>query len=275
MRGRAVMEKLTSNLQGRRWVNRSSGLQKIVFFLVMVFVGPMIAADPGFPQTIPTREFVGAINHTLRIRMKLSQADRVLTGSYSYEKARKSLRLDGRMKNEEDFYLAETDERGNQTGTFEGTFASKDWIEGVWSSADKKRSLPFSAWVLEGEQVPASTVNDKISGQYKRVVRGKLDRHAATLNVWLLKDGRVRVAGDAIWVGNARTGNVNTGDVDGIFALQGSKLFYKEADRDNPCSFTIHLGVESLRVTDDTMNCGGMNVTFDGEYRKVRKTKAP
>jgi hypothetical protein len=207
--------------------------------------------------------------------MKLSQADRVLTGSYSYEKAGKSLRLDGRMKNEEDFYLAESDERGNQTGTFEGNFVSKDWIEGFWSSADKKRRMPFSAWVLDGEQVPASTANDKISGQYKRMVRGKMDRDGATLNIWVLKDGRVRVAGDAVWVGNRKTGNVNTGDVEGIFALQGSKLFYKEANRDDPCSFTIHLGVDSLVVTEDTMRCGGMNVTFDGEYRKVGKTRSP
>jgi hypothetical protein len=247
--------------------HRLLGAHAMGLCLVMMIIG-LMAAHPGFPQTTPAREFVGTINYTLAIRIKLTQTDGVLTGSYLYEKIGKSLRLEGRMKNETDFFLTETDERGNPTGGFEGEFVSKDWIEGTWLSADKKKSLPFTAWIPGGEQAPTSTANDKISGQYKRMIRGKIDRHTATLDIWLLKDGRVRVKGDAIWVGDPKTGNVNTGDVDGIFSLQSGKILYKEGDT---CSFTIHLGTGSLAITDDNLSCGGMNVTFDGEYRKVGK----
>jgi len=237
--------------------------------LAMMIIRPT-AAHAAFPQATPAKEFVGTINYTLGIRIRLSQADGILTGSYLYEKIGKNLRLEGKIKNDTDFVLAETDERGNPTGSFEGEFVSKDWIEGTWYSPDKKKSLAFSAWIPGGEQAPASTPNDKISGQYKRMVRGKLDRHAATLDIWRLKDGRVRVKGDALWVGDPKTGNVNTGDADGIFGLEGSKIFYK----DDTCSFAIQLGADSLTVTDDTLNCGGMNVTFDGEYKKVGKPGA-
>ena len=239
--------------------------------LVMMIIGP-IAAHAASSQTTPAREFVGTINRTLGIRIKLSQDDGVLTGSYLYEKIGKSLRLEGKMKNDTDFVLTETDERGNPTGSFEGGFVSKDWIEGTWYSPDKKKSLVFSAWVPGGEQAPTSAANDKVSGRYQRMVRGKIDRHTAILDIWQLKDGRVRVKGDAVWVGNRETGNVNVGDVDGIFSLQGDKIFYKDKEGDEElCSFTIHLGAGSLTVTDDNLRCGGMNVTFDGEYKKIGK----
>ena len=235
--------------------------------LVIALFG-FIAVAPCYPQKALEREFVGTINHTLGIRIKLSQADGALTGSYLYEKIGKSLRLEGKMKRDADFSLTETDERGNTTGSFEGEFVSKDWIEGTWYSPDRKKSMVFSAWVPGGEQAPISTAGDKISGQYKRMVRGKIDRHTATLDIWRLRDGRVRVKGDAIWVGDPKTGNVNIGDVDGIFSVQDSKVLYKEKDA---CSFTIHLRADSLTVTDDNMKCGGMNVTFDGEYKKAGK----
>jgi len=251
----------------------------ILCFLMLTGFIAVIAltasARPVPEQSSDEREFVGTINNTLRVRIKLSQSGKSLSGSYAYERIGKSLRLNGAMTSETEFYLNEFDERGGQTGKFEGKFVSKDWLEGTWVSTSTKKEMPFSAWAINGNQIPAANSHDGVSGQYRRVdKRGRFDRDSAVLNVWLLKDGQVRVAGDSTWVGNERTGNVNVGNVDGIFALQGSKLLFKDGDGDDDCRFTITFGVDSLLVTEDNLRCGGLNVSFDGKYRKVGPAKS-
>ncbi|MEP6913068.1 MAG: hypothetical protein ABI923_09950 [bacterium] len=226
-------------------------------------------------QSIGEREFSGTINNTLRVRMRLSQSGKILSGSYAYERVGKSLKLNGAMTSEKEFYLNEFDERGRQTGKFEGNFVSTDWLEGTWSSTSTKKEMPFSAWAIDGKQTPATDAQDRVSGQYRRVdKRGRFDRDSATLNVWLLKDGQVRVAGDSTWVGNEATGNVNVGNVDGVFALLSNKVFFKSGGGDDDCHFTIMFGEGSLLVTGDNLQCGGLNVSFDGKYRRVGPPKA-
>jgi hypothetical protein len=246
---------------------------------IMLCLGMLIAltasASPVSDQSTDEREFAGTINNTLRIRMRLSQSGQTLSGSYAYEKIGKSLRLNGAMTSDNEFYLNEYDERGTQTGKFDGKFVSEDWIGGTWVSTNTKKELPFSAWAIDGKQVPTANADDRVSGKYRRVDRsGRFDRDSAELNVWLLKDGQVRIAGSATWVGNARTGNVNVGEVDRIFPLQGSKLFFKGGDGDDDCHFTITFGRDSLLVTGDNLQCGGLNVSFDGKYRKVGAPKS-
>lgn len=65
-----------------------------------------------------------------------------------------------------------------------------------------------------------------------------------------------------------KTGYVNDGQVDGIFALQGSKVFLK-ANEGFDCRFTITFGKGSLVITDDNLKCGGLNVSFNGRYRRI------
>jgi len=236
-------------------------------------VVPATLAHRSSPQSGADREFVGTINHTLGIRIRLSKAGTLFTGSYSYEKIGKSLRLKGAMDTDVEFHLEEYDDAGNQTGKFEGKFVSADWIEGSWSPIKGRKPLPFNAFAVNGKQVPTASKDDTISGQYKRMIGGRLDKNSATLNVWLLKDDRVRIQGDAIWIGNAKTGNVNDGEVDEIFDSRGNKAFSNSSAGGGGCSFTAMFGARSLTVSDDTMNCGGLNVTFDGKYQRVGPPK--
>ena len=179
------------------------------------------------------------------------------------------------MTDEKEFYLDEVDERGSKTGKFEGKFVSKDWIEGTWSSTGTKKEMPFSAWATDGQQIPAAKADDRVSGEYKRVdKKGRFDRDTSVLDVWLLKDEELRVKGYSSWVGNVRAGNVNVGEVDGIFELRGSKLVLKSGDVDDECRFTITFAADSLTVTEDNLKCGGLNVSFDGKYRKVGPPKS-
>jgi len=45
-----------------------------------------------------------------------------------------------------------------------------------------------------------------------------------------------------------------------FFALQGSKLFFKDGAWRDDCRFTITFGVDSLLITEDNLQCGGLNV---------------
>jgi hypothetical protein len=236
-----------------------------------MFIALTSGARPVQGQSNNEREFVGTINKTLRVRIRMSRSGNVLSGSYAYERIGTSLRLSGAMTSAKEFYLNEFDERGRQTGKFEGAFASNDWLEGTWSATGTKREMPFSAWAIDGRKVPAANVDDRVSGEYKRVNKtGEFDRDIAVLDLWLLKDGEVRVLGYSSWVGDETSGNVNVGNEEGIVERQGSKVLFK-GEGDDDCRFTITFGVNSVLVTDDNLKCGGLNVSFDGTYRKVEQ----
>jgi hypothetical protein len=239
---------------------------------IAMLIALTVSGRPVFNQA--SREFVGTINQTLKVRLRLSRSGQSLTGSYIYERMGSfnlSLRLDGAMTSENEFYLDEF-EGDKKTGRFEGKFVSKDWLEGTWSSTSTKKQMPFSAWVTDGQQIPSTKPQDRVSGRYRRVnQRGGFDRHSAELDVWLLKNGEVRVLGDSSWVGDERTGNVSVGSVEGIFALQVNKLFFKGS---GACRFTVTFGGDSLEITEDNQVCGGQNVSFDGKYRRVGAAKS-
>src|SRR6266496_1441796 len=116
--------------------------RRIILCLVMLMgLIALTASARSVPkQSSDEREFVGTINNTLRVRIKLSQSGKTLSGSYAYERIGKSLRLNRAMTSENEFYLNEFDERGGQTGKFEGNFVSKDWLEGTWISTTRKRT---------------------------------------------------------------------------------------------------------------------------------------
>lgn len=111
-----------------------------------------------------------------------------------------------------------------------------------------------------------------ISGLYERFYRGKRDKHLATIHVFEFQKKRARVVGTAIWVGNASIGNVNVGEIDGLFPLDGNKLRYNESEEDS-CHLTITFAKNALVVTEDNSHCGGLNVSFNGEYKRIGTRK--
>src|SRR5881628_592370 len=93
-------------------------MNQIILSIVMLIA--LTASARTVPhQSSDEREFIGTINNTLRIRVRLSQSGKILSGSYAYERVGKSLKLNGAMTSEKEFYLNEFDEHGRQTGKFE------------------------------------------------------------------------------------------------------------------------------------------------------------
>lgn len=103
-------------------------------------------------------------------------------------------------------------------------------------------------------------------GVYERRIAGKPDLHAATLTIAAGSGDRLHVSGESTWVGNAETGNVNVGTVDGMARLEGNRARY---DIDG-CRFELEFIPDALIVRGDDGACGGMNVTFDGDYARMQ-----
>ena len=81
-----------------------------------------------------------------------------------------------------------------------------------------------------------------------------------------LPDGRVAIEGEALWIGNAETGNVNTGTLEGTHDLRGGAIAYRDGDDDWSCVLTLRFARETLEVDEPRRTCGGMNVSFGGRY---------
>jgi uncharacterized protein len=112
------------------------------------------------------------------------------------------------------------------------------------------------------------SASSNLKGEYIRYnAHDKPDYDSASLTLTTAEKGKVKVTGSAVWVGDAKTGSVHIGEVDGIFELQGEQVNYKDG---NGCEFVLLLGKNALTVNNDNGQCGGVNVSFNGYYKKVK-----
>lgn len=115
---------------------------------------------------------------------------------------------------------------------------------------------------VAGSQDPAA----RWHGHYVRYTNGRKDIDPASLTLIGLSGNRVFASGNALWEGpNAANGQVHTGEINGIGQLKGGKAVF---DLDG-CSATLALKTQGL-VVENESGCGGMNVSFIGDYRKEK-----
>lgn len=107
------------------------------------------------------------------------------------------------------------------------------------------------------------------NGHYERYYRGKLDRNSADINLIALKGNRYYVTGSALWYGAIKD-QVHTGEMDGFAILNGKHITFRDSDRsdDTACAVEMEIKPKALEVVSSTMACGGMNVSFEGNYIK-------
>ena len=105
-------------------------------------------------------------------------------------------------------------------------------------------------------------------GKYQR----KYD--SATINISALVDGNLHVSGEAILVINVDMGDVRIGTLDGSFPLNKKDLslhYQDDTVKDGyGCQLDIQFFTTKLQVSNDNTECGGMNVSFNGDYQRVR-----
>ena len=105
-------------------------------------------------------------------------------------------------------------------------------------------------------------------GQYQR------KDQSATINISALVNGDLHVSGEAVLVINVEMGDVRTGMLDGAFPLdkKNLSLHYQDdtAEDGYGCQLDIKFFATKLQVINDNNQCGGMNVSFNGDYQRVR-----
>jgi hypothetical protein len=74
------------------------------------------------------------------------------------------------------------------------------------------------------------------------------------------------VSGEAYWP-SAHAANANEGDLSGTATPKGNVVVFADAGDPQGCSATLRL-VGDVIVAVDNQNCGGMNVSFTGAYRR-------
>ena len=80
------------------------------------------------------------------------------------------------------------------------------------------------------------------------------------------KENVYKVTGNAFWKGLGD--NVHIGELDGDAKLVETNLKYGETDDDEfACKVTLRL-IDKFMIVSDNLNCGGVNVSFSGVYRK-------
>jgi uncharacterized protein len=102
------------------------------------------------------------------------------------------------------------------------------------------------------------------NGKYVRFFNGKKDPDSSSLLLVGLSGNRVYISGTSLWLGpNAASGQVNTGEIEGVGVTSQGKLAF---DLDG-CTGEVLLSKRGIVVANES-GCGGLNVSFNGEYRK-------
>ena len=115
--------------------------------------------------------------------------------------------------------------------------------------------------------VAGGAVDPDLAGIYTRWFHGKPDSNSAEIKLRPLGGGEVFATGDATWI-DKQTGLARTGSFEGTAAVDGGQIRYSDGTADG-CRITISVKDDLLSVANDNGQCGGLNVTFDGAYRKT------
>ena len=124
----------------------SKGLYSFLFFLLILNV--LLVVEPGTSRASgPERlrsYYIGTLDNRLPIQMELIFENGSVHGWYYYVKSGNALGLAGKIGQDQEISLDETDETGQKTGTFNGHFTLyRHTFTGTWLSPDHKRSFPF------------------------------------------------------------------------------------------------------------------------------------
>lgn len=104
----------------------------------------------------------------------------------------------------------------------------------------------------------------KWNGSYDRHYKGKPDKDSASLLLIGMSGNKIYVTGNALWLGpNAANGQVHTGEMNGVGELKSGKAVFNL----DGCSATMTIKDSGLQVEDES-GCGGLNVSFVGDYRR-------
>ncbi len=159
----------------------------------------------------------------------------------------------------------------SKPGDSEPKASQRAWLKQRNVCADAECvAAAYHARIAELEDAIGQDLNaETVAGTYtRRDDDYSADAEPADISVRALPDGHVAIEGEALWIGNAETGNVNTGTLEGEFDLRGGRVAYRDGDDEWSCVLTLRFTRDAVEVHEPKSTCGGMNVRFGGRYVK-------
>jgi len=97
-------------------------------------------------DNLDQKEFLmtGTINGTLKIHMNLHFSKKEVTGTYYYDKYKTNIKIIGNYDSEYNVNMKEFDDKGNNTGVFNGKISSTGEFDGNWSTSNGTKKMPFT-----------------------------------------------------------------------------------------------------------------------------------
>lgn len=130
----------------------------------------------------------------------------------------------------------------------------------------KTAVIPEPTNKYEQPVISSSTVGQTSS---VAIADGHYETTHGFLDIQKIAENTVRFQAHAEWVGNAELGQVNEGDVEGKLILKSDNTaVYKNPDNAD-CTLHFSFTENVVKIEDANTACGGMNVSFRGEYKKT------
>lgn len=126
----------------------------------------------------------------------------------------------------------------------------------------------YASRIAELEDAIGQDLNaETIAGTYtRRDDDYSDDGEPSEITLRALPDGRVAIDGEALWIGNADTGNVHTGTISGDHDVHAGRIYYRDGTDEWSCVLTLRFTRDALDIDEPRMTCGGANVSFAGHY---------
>lgn len=116
--------------------------------------------------------------------------------------------------------------------------------------------------------IAADAGDRKWTGYYFRYRDNKKDSSTSILLIAMEKSN-ILIDASSVLVLNASSGDVRTGEMEGVYKPKGSVLIVRDPDADSLSCFSV-LSLKSNKslLVEDESSCGGVGVSFNGEYRQ-------
>ncbi len=157
----------------------------------------------------------------------------------------------------------------SKPGDSEPKTSQRAWLKQRNVCADAECvAAAYRARIAELEDAIGQDLNaEAIAGSYTRRDDDYSDEsEPSDITVRALPDGRVTIEGEALWVGDAETGNVNTGTIDGDHDVRAGRVDYRDGNDEWSCVLTLRFSRLALDVDEPNPTCGGHRVRFGGHY---------
>jgi len=205
--------------------------------------------------------FIGAINGTLKIHMKLNVVQDKVSGVYYYDAHKKNINLSGDIYNNL-FTVYEKDSKGS----IDAIFASDELIEGVWY--DDKNTYPIYL-IKEGSNIPIPQSPDSNLMRWKNSWKGETSGFysGSELTIYPVFNNLIRFDISAF-------SGTHSGGFVSLALLNNNTAVYK-GENNTYLKFVLKDdGDVELDTNDYTYNCG-MGVAYDSAYTTKKLNIVP